>query len=728
MAIATFELPDPDGSFMIEGILLKPAGALNGQALVYDSTTNSFIPGANNGTITGSVGVGGQIPFGSTTANSVTSTSLFTWDNTNTRLGIGISSPSYALHTVGDGYFTSRLMLVGSSSSLSPTGTGALRFNIATNHLEFSENGGSWTQLGSSTAIGNAVTGGLNKSILFVDSYGNLAQDNANFTYDSSIHKLTVGGHISVDGYTIDLSAGASTNQVLTYNGTSFVASNATGGLSGTLTSPFVPYATGASTLANSAMSWDNLNKILTITTISGNTALVVNNGGTPAVTSALSVTASAGQFGTTSNNRLEFYTNNSAAQMTLSTGGQLRVGSGTPNYQLDVAGDGYFTSRAIINGSTAAVGPIGSGAIRFNSGTNHLEFSENGGAWTQFGSGSGSMAIGGAVTSGLPQSVLYIDGYNDLAQDNTHFVWDYTNHRLGIGTGAPTAQLHNVQIAQTTGSPNMVKHVGGAHTTLNAAEAIDGYFQLDRTVQFNGGSFTTQRAVYISAPTYNFTTFSTITNAATFAVSGAPIAGPNASIANSYSIWAQSGIARFDGHINVDGYLISLSSGASNGQAIVYNSVTQAFVPQTISSGVGTTGQKFYTIVPAAFNASNGTTTALTVGAFRYDPTNYVLSGTTQSIVFRAIAANGSSTVVGHVKLRDVTNSVDITTFTLSAGTTSDTLFEQTLTTGAIPGSNVIVNSAAIYEVRIYVDSPVSSNDFVQLYSSEMRNIQTIN
>lgn len=484
-------------------------------------------------------------------------------------------------------------------------------------------------------------------------------------------------------------------------------------------------------------MSWSNATKILTLTTLLGNTGIVITDGGSPSHNVALSVTSNAGQLGTTSNDRLEFYTNSAAAQMTLSTSGQLRIGSSTPSYQLDVAGDGYFTSRMILNASSAAVSPSGTGAFRFNTGTSHLEFSENGGSWTQIGTASAGMSIGASVTSGTSKSILYVDGSNNLAQDNANLAWDFTNHRLGIGTNIPTAQFHNIQIAQTSGSPNMFLQQGGAHTTLAINnEAIDGYFKLDRTVQFTGSgsagaaNITTQRAIYISAPTYSFSnsTAQTITNAATLAISAAPSAGANATITNAYSVWAQAGIAAFDGHIKVDGYTIDISGGASNNQALVYSGApTNKFIAQTVSL-VGTSGQKFYTIIPAAYYASNGTTTVLTVGAFRYDPTNYTLSGTTQSIVFRAVAANGSTSVTGHVRLRDITNGVDITTFSITAGTTTASVFEQTLTTAAVPAANIIFNGAAIYEIRIYVDSPASSSDFIQLYSSEIRNIQTIN
>lgn len=66
------------------------------------------------------------------------------------------------------------------------------------------------------------------------------------------------GGKIVLDGYAMDLSAGALSGQALVYNGTAFVAQTVgSGNLSGSLTSASIPYATGGTTLADSGMTWD---------------------------------------------------------------------------------------------------------------------------------------------------------------------------------------------------------------------------------------------------------------------------------------------------------------------------------------------------------------------------------------------------------------------------------------------------------------------------------------
>ncbi len=86
--------------------------------------------------------------------------------------------------------------------------------------------------------------------------------------------------------------------------------------------------------------------------------------------------------------------------------------------------------------GSTAAVSSAGAGRIRYDSGTNKLQISNNGGAYADIGTGSG-MAIGNTVTSGTTGSVLFVGAASALAQDNANFFWDDTNNQLLTGLGS---------------------------------------------------------------------------------------------------------------------------------------------------------------------------------------------------------------------------------------------------------------------------------------------------
>ncbi len=84
-------------------------------------------------------------------------------------------------------------------------------------------------------------------------------------------------------------------------------------------------------------------------------------------------------------------------------------------------------------------------------------------------------------------------------------------------------------------------------------AEVIAVDFDLSHTVTHGTGAITTQRDFLVQATTHAFNAGSTITDAATLAISGAPIAGTNATITNAYAIWAQSGNVRFDGNVLIN-------------------------------------------------------------------------------------------------------------------------------------------------------------------------------
>lgn len=116
-----------------------------------------------------------------------------------------------------------------------------------------------------------------------------------------------------------------------------------------------------------------------------------------------------------------------------------------------------------------------------------------------------------------------------------------------------------------TSGAITALALTGAANTGQTAStEAPDVDFALNRTVQFATGALTTQRAMIITPPTYAFVGASTLTNAATLAITGAPVAGTNATITNSYALWVQAGRARFDGGIDGVGYI-----GSSDVQAL---------------------------------------------------------------------------------------------------------------------------------------------------------------
>jgi hypothetical protein len=144
------------------------------------------------------------------------------------------------------------------------------------------------------------------------------------------------------------------------------------------------------------------------------------------------------------------------------------------------------------------------------------------------------------------------------------------TTHRIGQaltvgGTAVPSAGsildvigaggLRVARDAATTGGANTIgiRYIAAAHTTQTAGtEVIDVDFRSTGALQHSTGALTTQRTHRFQQRTYSFVGASTITNAATVAIEGAPIAGTNATITNAYSLWVQAGESHFDGPLRV--------------------------------------------------------------------------------------------------------------------------------------------------------------------------------
>lgn len=148
--------------------------------------------------------------------------------------------------------------------------------------------------------------------------------------------------------------------------------------------------------------------------------------------------------------------------------------------------------------------------------------------------------------------NVAIVCGPPAIEDVNVMLVASLTGIKIGANgrTLADAAALLEVaQRVSTSGSAKAFLLTSAAHTgQIASTEAPTVDFDIDATVTFATGALATQRAFIIRAPTYAFAGASTIDEAATFYVSGAPIEGANATIEKPYSIWADAGVARFDG------------------------------------------------------------------------------------------------------------------------------------------------------------------------------------
>ena len=141
-------------------------------------------------------------------------------------------------------------------------------------------------------------------------------------------------------------------------------------------------------------------------------------------------------------------------------------------------------------------------------------------------------------------------------------------------------------------------------------------------------------------------------------------------------------------------------------------------------SGGTGITGQILVTSFWAGGRESHASATPLVVAGFVFASNDHAISGTTLSVVFRAVAANGVTPLTTHVKLVNVTDAEDVVTLNF-VDTTDSGKQEATLTLGAAVGD--IKATERAYEVQVYVDAPGGPGDTIELHLAELRVVNTI-
>ncbi|MBU0667697.1 hypothetical protein KJ951_01165 [Patescibacteria group bacterium] len=258
---------------------------------------------------------------------------------------------------------------------------------------------------------------------------------------------------------------------------------------------------------------------------------------------------------------------------------GKLSVDGDTDETQLLIQGNATQTSNLAVfedSAGTDLVTISGTGVTALTDGTVGapiLTFSgdTNTGIY-RVGSDSIGFSAGGVQTlrvgtSGIVTGFLATtDGTagvpgHSFSNDPDTGMYRSTTNTLGFaGNGANMLTLAPssatiTQAAATSGSPTAFTLTGGAHTGLTAStEDIGVNLNLSATKTWATGAIATQREMLVQAPTYAFAGASTITDAATFAITGAPIAGANATITNPYAFLVDSGSSVFDGDLTVGG------------------------------------------------------------------------------------------------------------------------------------------------------------------------------
>lgn len=207
---------------------------------------------------------------------------------------------------------------------------------------------------------------------------------------------------------------------------------------------------------------------------------------------------------------------------------------AGTVSWQLDNLGKSNHIGNT--NGSYPAVSIINS-----NSGSSANVF-------MQFGNNTGAATAYIVLTSSTNSSFA---GSNSLCL--------VSNGAIGLSTNGTTAPRLKIDVAGTTtytmasqsttntmatwtqpihtgGSPVGLLFTQGAHTTLaTTAEATAVNYNLSSTVQWAAGTVALQRFFRVQAPTVGFASASTMTDAVTLDIGGAPIAGTNATLTRAW-------------------------------------------------------------------------------------------------------------------------------------------------------------------------------------------------
>lgn len=218
------------------------------------------------------------------------------------------------------------------------------------------------------------------------------------------------------------------------------------------------------------------------------------------------------------------------------------------------------------------------------------------------------------------------------------------------------TTEITPLSLTQQQGSGTAVGPIinisAGSHLTYDpitsSIDALDINFNFNRTVQFKTGNLSYVNDFMVSAPTFSFVGASTISDASAVTISGAPIAGTNATITRSMALWVQSGAARFDGQIQMLGsqkiHRISTAIDYNILTSDYYIGVTSTAAPRTITlpSAVTVGNGGVYIIKDESGGAAINNITIATTGGQTIDGSSSVIINTNYSSI--TVNSDGSN------------------------------------------------------------------------------------
>lgn len=286
-------------------------------------------------------------------------------------------------------------------------------------------------------AVGARVINGTSNGVLYIDDSGNLAQDAADFYWDPTNNRLGIG--LNTPQSPVDALGSDGANLVYRIKNSN---SSGTAGIMGINdANSYSIYGYGGSARSDLLQSSG-----FTYTSAGG---YVYANAASASFAWAIGGISSANQV------------------MGLDSTAALSIGlAGTITGSLKLSGS---TSGTVTVKPANAAGTW-TMTLPTSAGTNTYVLQTDGSgntSWVAQSGGGGGMSIGGSVTSGTAGSVLYIGSGPVLAQDNSNFFWDATNHRLGILTTSPSTPL---DISTSLNGASLVGNVKNTDSGGNSA------------------------------------------------------------------------------------------------------------------------------------------------------------------------------------------------------------------------------------------------------------------
>jgi hypothetical protein len=115
--------------------------------------------------------------------------------------------------------------------------------------------------------------------------------------------------------------------------------------------------------------------------------------------------------------------------------------------------------------------------------------------------------------------------------------------------------------------------------------------------------------------------------------------------------------------------------------------------------------------------NRSHNSVTPLVVGQFKFDPTIFNADPSKLLFTIRGIGANAKVALSTHLVLHNLDDDEEVTDLNF----TSDVVAELTTAAAVSNGVGAIKLGPRIYEIRMFVDSPVASDDALNLGEAEI-------